>query len=73
MEQDRTGWTTANEVAFIDYLGTGRHMKSNPRPNRDIPRDEVLRRYLKSCETRDDWGDLDKKEIVRHVKRSLGR
>ncbi len=59
-------WNTFQEKKFIDLIGT--HREYNPRP---FAVRELLRLYLIACHRRRRWGNLNKKEVLDHVRRRI--
>ena len=54
------GWSTEDEIDFLDNIGTFLEMPGNPL--------KLLRGYLRGVETRTDWGTMDKDKIIAHAK-----
>lgn len=61
-------WTTSNEIHFLNKIGTRDNFAKNSLAVGKTPRIKLLQKYLKSCVKRKDWGLMDKKRIVSHVK-----
>lgn len=64
MNPDRY-WTTGDEMAFIGNLGTHREQSLK------IPRSEWLLRYLTAMDLRQEWGNLNIKDILKCVKAEI--
>lgn len=62
------GWSTTDEIALIDGLGT--HCVKLSKHD-DRYRLKLLKGYLASIPNRVDWGRMDKRYITDYVKRQL--
>ena len=58
-------WTTPDEVAFIEALGT--HTASRQL----APRAVLLQRYREAMALRQDWGEIDKVRVLAAVRAAL--
>ena len=54
-------WTTKDEIAYIEGIGTWGQVPIDPRP--------ILRKYLKA---KRDWGEMDKKACLQCARKRLG-
>lgn len=66
-----SAWTTADELYFIDWMGTGSHASpgshvSTAQPPADV-RLKLLLGYQKGISMRTEWGSLDRPKIEKHV------
>jgi len=61
-----TTWTTEKEIDFINKLGTFNGVGVQQRNKRIC-----IEGYLKACEHRQKWGDIDKSEVVAFAKECL--
>ena len=68
--QYRCNYKTAHEQKFLDGLGFHdlRYMPKKKRP----PRYELLKRYLKAMDLRENWGDIDPDVIRDRLIREIG-
>lgn len=57
-------WSTGNELAFIDRLGTF--------GNLDATREQLLRGYLMGARKRQVWGNVDREAVIRRCETELG-
>lgn len=57
-------WSTGNELAFIDRLGTF--------GNLDATREQLLRGYLMGARKRQLWGNVDREAVIRRCETELG-
>lgn len=60
-------WSTADEVDFVNHLGTGLWSAA-----RVAPRDVLLARYLDAAAHRTDWGAMDRFRVLQAVRAMLG-
>jgi hypothetical protein len=56
-------WGTTSEKNFILGLGLGIWSKSHRVLN--IRREDLLRRYLETCRSRERWGAIDREEVIK--------
>jgi len=61
---------TPEEIKFVDSLGTGRWANQSQKVM-STNRMWLLVKYLKSARQRDDWVNIDKEEVIRHVEHCL--
>lgn len=63
-------WLTIHEIKFINSIGTNLWSQKSDRV-RACTRTLLLQKYLKSCDNRQKWGGVDKKEVVAFVQKLL--
>jgi hypothetical protein len=64
MGSNQDTWTTANELTFLQKLGTFREVNT--------PRKVLLRGYLKATENRHHWGEVNPVTVLKYVRAELG-
>ncbi len=70
------GWSTADEIEFIDGIG---YSKTHKPTNRVFScphlftktRKELLKTYLEVCEYRVNWDKIDKEKAVLHAREAI--
>ena len=65
-----TSWTTKTEINFIKGLGMGVFAIASSRVKLKS-RKEMLLGYLEGTELRENWADIDKKEVVAFAREEL--
>jgi hypothetical protein len=69
-------WTTKDELTFIDGIGLD---INNENANRKISPivpytvKQGLKRYLKFCKIRHNWGDIDKEVVVKYATTKINK
>ena len=58
-----TDWSTADELFFLEHLGTWTQSKSQPEGVHGVSRKSLLRRYRAAMRLRKRWGSLDAQRI----------
>ena len=61
-------WYTRDEKKFLEGIGTYNDKNSEIK---FTTKEKLLEGYLKGCQKRVDWGDLDKGEIIEFAKEQL--
>lgn len=67
MGQQYYKWSTADEIRFIDGLGTG----SWARNGRMKDRRKLLQNYMATLKDRKQWGDIIAMSVIEHVENAL--
>lgn len=62
------GWSQADELRFIDNLGTGGNLF---RGGQSVDREKLLKGYVMSCQRRVEWGVLDGIKCRQHAEEAL--
>ena len=62
-----SGWTTADELVFLDDLGTWRDPGSNEKVNHRKSRHALLLDYQAAMAHRARWGNLDEAQVREKV------
>ena len=69
LKKESSGWTTVDEIKFLDGVGTGAFVDSKDR--RDT-REELLRKYAEAIATRAYWGKVNKETVLLHLAKLRG-
>ena len=69
-EKTPANWTTKTEINFIKGLGMGVFAIESSRVKLKS-RKEMLLGYLEGTELRENWADIDKKEVVAFAREEL--
>jgi hypothetical protein len=64
---DSSRWTTADEIAFINNLGTGRFGNRAQLTNRTI----LLKGYIAGLRQRREWSGMDALKVLKHALNQL--
>ena len=67
--RENTSWNTSHEVEFLKHLGNGKWSDSGFVRSRG--RKEMLKRYLRATQFRDDWGAISRVQAVGYAETLL--
>jgi len=66
----RSTFTTQDEISNIKGLGSFHNTVAGKLP---VSRKKLLKGYLEAAKFRSDWGDIDKKTVLRFARQELKR
>lgn len=66
-----TGWSMADECAFIDGLGQWREPGVREQSRHSLTRRQLLERYQRALQRRHNWGELHPATVLKYLKAAI--